>query len=101
MHAYYRLGTSRTFFEVKSASERVSKEVTDLRPEPGSAAPNGSIWDWTNCKSDLYCGAISTPAGAIYLGSGRVRSVRPNSLQALHSPLRLVLSSLVVRGFIG
>ena len=73
----------------------------DLRLDSGSAASSGSIYEWYILKSDLYCGAISTPAGAVYLSAGRVRSCSPISLWTNQSPLRLVLSSLAVRGFIG
>ena len=46
---------------------------TDLRPDSGSAASSGSTCDWSFSKSDLYRGAINTPAGAAYLQLRRAR----------------------------
>ena len=74
---------------------------TDLTADSSSAASNGSIYDVSEATSSLDRGAISTPAGVAYLAAGMVSGTWPNSIQAHHSPLRLVLSSLAVRGFIG
>ena len=74
---------------------------TDLRPDSGSATSNGSICDVPEATSSLDGGVIRTPAGAAYLAAGIVRGTRHNTIQAHHSPLRLVLSSLAVCGFTG
>ena len=58
------------FFVESRKSERSVQNGTDLRPDSGSAASSGSTCDWSFSKSDLYRGAMSTPAGAAYLASG-------------------------------
>ena len=89
------------FFVESRKSERSVQNGTDLRPDSGSAASSGSTCDWCFPKSDLYRGAISTPPGAAYLAAGTVRCCLPISKWTNHIPLRLILSSLAVRRFIG
>ena len=89
------------FFVESRKSQSSVQNGTDLRPDSGSAASSGSTCGVPKSKSDLYRGAISTPAGAAYLAADTVRCCLPISKLTNHSPLRLVLSSLAVRGFIG
>ena len=71
-----------TFLEsgkVRAASWSSVQNGTDLTADSGSATSNGSTCDWTFSKSDLYRGAISTPAGTAYLAAGTVRCCLPIS----------------------
>jgi len=60
-------------------SESSVQNGTDLTADSGSATSNGSTCDWPISKSDLYQGAISTPAEAAYLAAGTVHCCLPIS----------------------
>ena len=80
------------------------KASAPMAADSGSATSNGSTCDVPKSNRGLHCVAISAAAGAAHIptvGAGTVRSTRPNSIQAHHSPLRLVLNSPAVRGFVG
>ena len=77
----------------------------------GSAASSGSTCDLSFSKSDLYRGAISTPAGAAYLAADTVRCCLPISKLTNHSrrdiqryypaPKKRETSGLVIKGILG
>ena len=65
------------FLSKSRKSESSVQNGTDLRPDSGSAASNGSICDWSIVRSDRQSGALSAPAGAAYLVAGMVRCGSP------------------------
>ena len=67
------------FFVESRKSESSVQNGTDLTADLGSATSSGSTCDWIFSKSDLYRGAISTPAGTAYLAAGTVRCCLPIS----------------------
>ena len=52
------------FFVESRKSQKTIQNGTDLTADSGSATSNGSIYVWTNARSDRQSGAISAAAGA-------------------------------------
>ena len=86
-----RAEPKRLFCGVRKSESSING--TELRPDSGSAASSGSTCDWSFSKSDLYRGAISTPAGAAYLAADTVRCCLPISKLTNAITIRCVSSS--------